>query len=178
MPGSLPPFTGATIAIVDRGEMASGRTPFALGAALRTPRIAQKSLLIEISKHLERQAIGAGESAVVLATFQDASFFTPATSARYAHLVARAAFVGVLGEGMPSQPIPGVRGCLLTPTDPLVGEWNITVVGPHFAATLVARGLGDGGPDNERRFEMVLSHDRALAIRVALTLMSRVWPDP
>lgn len=33
------------------------------------------------------------------------------------------------------------------------------------------------GPYSERRFEFVLSHDRELAIGVALALMSRVWPD-
>ena len=77
---------------------------------------------------------------------------------------------------MPPGPLPGIRGCVLDPADPLVGEWEIVVVGPHFAATLVARELGDSGPDIERRFEFVLSHDRELAIQVALALMSRVWP--
>jgi len=29
-----------------------------------------------------------------------------------------------------------------------------------------------------RRFEFILSHDRELSIRVAASLMSRVWPEP
>jgi DICT domain-containing protein len=78
---------------------------------------------------------------------------------------------------MPPEPLPGVRGCVLDHADPLIGEWDIVVVGPHFTATLVARDLGDTGPDNDRRFEFVLSHERELAISVALTLMSRVWPN-
>ena len=119
-----------------------------------------------------------GESTVVLATFQDASFFTKATRSRYGKLESHAAFVGALGQGMPPEPLPGVRGCVLDPSDPLVGEWDIVVVGPHFAATLVARDLGDTGPDNDRRFEFVLSHNRELAIQVAVVLMSRVWPGP
>ena len=114
----------------------------------------------------------------MLATFQDAEFFTTATGRRYQRLARRAAFVGALGLNMPAAPLPGVRGCVLAPGDPLVGEWDIAVVGPHYAAVLVARDLGDAGPDRQRRFEFLLSHDRSLAIRVALTLMTRVWPEP
>jgi DICT domain-containing protein len=130
-----------------------------------------------MSKHLERQALSAGESAVVLATFQNASFFTPATRRRYERLLAQTAFVGVLGEGMPPEPLPGIRGCLLAPDDPLVQEWDVVVVGPHFTATLVARDLHDSGPDTDRRFDFILSHDRDLAIRIALAMMARVWPS-
>jgi EAL domain-containing protein (putative c-di-GMP-specific phosphodiesterase class I) len=176
LPLPLPQFKGTPIAVNHREELVPRRTPFALGSALKSPRPVRKALLIEISKHLERQAMVAGESAVILSTFQDASFFTPLTRGRYEKLVTRAAFVGALAENMPAEPLPGVRGCVLDVDDPLIGEWDITVVGPHFAATLVARDLGDDGPDAERRFEFVLSHERNLAIQVALALMWRVWP--
>lgn len=176
LPAPGPAFTGTPLPIAHRGDLVPTETPFSLGAALRPPRRSRKALLVEISKHLEREAMTSGESTVVLATFQDASFFTPTTSRRYATLAANAAFVGALGEGMPPEPLPGIRGCVLEPTDPLVGEWDIVVVGPHFAVTLVARDLGDSGPDRDRRFEFVLSHQRELAIKVALALMSRVWP--
>ena len=176
LPEPLAEFTGSSLRIADRGDRVPTQAPFTLGAALRTPRRSRKALLIEISKHLERQAMAAGESSVVLATFQDASFFTTATRRRYAQLASRAALVCVLGVGMPAEPLPGVRGCVLDPADPLVGEWDIVVIGPHFAATLVARDLGDTGPDNDRRFEFVLSHNRELAVQVAFGLMSRVLP--
>jgi EAL domain-containing protein (putative c-di-GMP-specific phosphodiesterase class I) len=179
-PAALPEipaeFNGSRLRIADRGDPVSKKAPFALGAAVRPPRRSRKALLIEISKHLERQAMIAGGSTVVLATFQDASFFTQATRRRYAQLASQAALVGALGQGMPPEPLPGVRGCVLDPSDPLVGEWDIVVVGPHFTATLVARDLGDTGPDNDRRFEFVLSHNQELAIQVAFVLMSRVWP--
>jgi EAL domain-containing protein (putative c-di-GMP-specific phosphodiesterase class I) len=179
LPGALPGFAGMPVAIAaDRADPAALVSPFALGCAVRPPRAARKALLIEVSKHLERQAMRAGESAVILSTFQDASFFTTATRERYSRLVERAAFVGVLAEGMPAEPLPGVRGCVLDPDDALKGEWDIAVVGPHFAASLVARDLGDDGPDGERRFEFVLSHDRTLAIQVAAALLARVWPRP
>jgi EAL domain-containing protein (putative c-di-GMP-specific phosphodiesterase class I) len=158
-------------------HVVSEPSPFALGARKIALRQGPKTLLIEISKHLERQAMRSGESAVVLASFQDASFFTPDTRIRYARLVESAAFVGALGSGMPSDPMPGVRGGHLDVSDPVIGEWDIAVVGPHFAATLLARDLGDNGPDGDRRFKFLLSHDRELAIAVATSLISRIAPE-
>jgi hypothetical protein len=38
----------------------------------------------------------------------------------------------------------------------------------------VARDLGEAGPDTQRRFDFVLSHDRDLAISVATALISRI----
>ncbi|MDQ2756963.1 MAG: hypothetical protein M3Y71_10430, partial [Actinomycetota bacterium] len=48
------------------------------------------------------------------------------------------------------------------------------VIGPHFGAALVARDLGDTGPDETRRFTYVLTHDRDVAVAVAAALISRV----
>jgi len=178
LPSLLPAFRGQPVQIVPRGDQLPDSTPFELAAASRTPRAAVKPLLIEVSKQLEAQARHAGESAVLLAAFQHADFFTPATRRRYADLARHTSFVGALGEQMPPEPLPGVRGAVLAAGDPLRGEWDIAVLGPHFAATLVARDLGDTGPDAQRRFEFVLSHDRELTIAVAHSLMSRIWPEP
>lgn len=161
-----------------RRDGSADPSPFELAAAQRPVRDADKRLLIELSKQLEAQAHAAGDSAVVLSAFQHASFFTPATRRRYAGLAQSCSFVAALGEGMPPEPLPGLRGAVIAPGDPLLGEWDIAVLGPHFAATLVARDLGDTGPDMQRRFEFILSHDRELTIRVAASLMARVWPEP
>jgi diguanylate cyclase (GGDEF)-like protein/PAS domain S-box-containing protein len=177
LPEQLPEFRGSPVTIVDRPRPEPLDSPYQLAATI-APRSARKSLLIEVSKHLERQAMRAGEATVVLATFQDVSFFTPATQRRYTRLARSAAFVGALGKDMPAQPLPGVRGGVISAFDPLVGEWDIAVIGPHFAATLVARDLGDDGADADRRFEFVLSHDRELAIAVASSLMTRIAPQP
>ena len=177
LPAGLPPFHGSSVTIVARTDQNPLDSPYDLARTI-APRSARKSLLIEVSKHLERQAIRSGEATVVLSTFQDASFFTPSTRRRYAKLARSAAFVGALGHGMPPEPLPGVRGGVITEFDPLIGEWDIAVVGPHFAATLVARDLGDDGPDAERRFEFILSHDRELAIAVASSLMTRISAKP
>ena len=178
LPAVLPPYAAGPVRILARGDQIPALSPFALAASVRTPRAAVKPLLIEISKQLEAQARNAGEAAVVLAAFQHARFFTSPTRRRYEELAATTAFVAALGEDMPPEPLPGVRGAVLHPDDPVRGEWDVVVLGPHFAATLVARDLGDDGPDAGRRFEFVLSHDRELTVAVANALMSRVWPEP
>ncbi|SDR74351.1 PAS domain S-box-containing protein/diguanylate cyclase (GGDEF) domain-containing protein [Nocardioides scoriae] len=174
----LPPFTGRPVVILKHDSHEPHPSPFEHVAASRTARQAVKPLLIEVSKQLEAQARHAGDSAVVLSSFQSAQFFTTDTIRRYTDLAEHTAFVGALGEGMSPEPCPGVRGAVLEDDDPVRGEWDIAVLGPHFSATLVARDLGDDGPDRNRRFEFVLSHDRELTIAVANSLMSRIWPEP
>jgi len=179
LPTPLPTFSAAApLPVVPRRPGSDDPSPFDLAAAQRPVRAADKRLLIEISKQLEAQAYAADDSAIVLAAFQDVAFFTPATRRRYAGLVRSCSFVAALGEGMPAEPLPGLRGAVIGPGDPLRGEWDIAVLGPHFAACLVARDLGDTGPDMTRRFEFILSHDREVTIGVAASLMSRVWPEP
>lgn len=175
LPQPLPPFTGTPVQVPRRVQGDPFGSPFGLvEAAGRTTRTATKPLLIELSKHLERQALSAGEAAVVVSTFQQAAMFTPATQRRYRRLVESAAFVGVLGEDISAEPIPGVRGGHLTPGDPLLEEWDVAVIGPHYAATLIARDLGGHLTDTNRQFAFMLSHDRELVVAVASLLMDRI----
>src|SRR5262249_33674054 len=83
--------------------------------------------------------------------FQEAPFFTAETAARYAGLAEDAAFVAALGVGLSPEPEHGVRGVALDAAEPLRGEWDVTVLSPHFAAAFVARDLGDGGPARRPR---------------------------
>ena len=108
-----------------------------------------------------------GQTCVVAATFQEAKHFTVATTQRYRDLVERTGFVCALGEGLSPEPAPGVRGANLSPDDPVRGEWDVVVVGPHFAAALLARDLGDTGPDMQRTFDDALTYDRDTVIRAA-----------
>jgi diguanylate cyclase (GGDEF)-like protein/PAS domain S-box-containing protein len=139
-------------------------------------RRSPKSLLIELSKQLEREAMRLGDTCVVAATFQEARHFTPATTQRYRDLVERTGFVCALGEGLPAEPLPGVRGAALDPADPVRGEWDLVVLGPHFSVALLARDLGDAGPDLERTFEFALTYERDTVVRAAHGLLSRVAP--
>jgi diguanylate cyclase (GGDEF)-like protein/PAS domain S-box-containing protein len=139
-------------------------------------RRSAKSLLIELSKQLEREAMRLGETCVVAATFQEARHFTPSTIQRYRDLVERTGFVCALGEDLPVEPLPGVRGAALDPADPVRGEWDVVVLSPHFSAALLAHDLGDGGPDLERTFEYALTYDRDTVIAAAHALLTRVVP--
>jgi EAL domain-containing protein (putative c-di-GMP-specific phosphodiesterase class I) len=149
-------------------------SPVALVQSRRGLTIGRKDVLLSVSQALEAQALDLGAHAVVVAAFQDAAHFTAATSRRYERLAAQVAFIAALGAGMDEHPAPGVRGAALASGDVLHGEWDIAVIGPHYAGALVARDLGDAGPDRERRFEFVLTFDRELVVDVVATLIARV----
>jgi EAL domain-containing protein (putative c-di-GMP-specific phosphodiesterase class I) len=150
------------------------RTPFEIVSEKRPLRRADKDLLLELSLSIERQTSNQGSAAVVISSFQEASYFTPETAGRYARLAEDAALVAALGVGMDAEPAPGVRGIHLSSDEALRGEWNVTVLGPHFGAAFVARDLGDDGPDRDRRFDFALTHDRELVTEVARSMMRRL----
>ncbi|WP_409332350.1 diguanylate cyclase domain-containing protein [Trujillonella humicola] len=151
-------------------------SPFACLPEGTPLRLAPKGLLIELSKQLEREAMRMGRTCVVAAAFQEARHFTPSTTQRYRDLVERTGFVCALGEGMPEEPLPGLRGTTLADGDPVRGEWDVTVLSPHFSAALLARDLGDTGPERERRFEYALTYDRDTVVRATSSLLARVAP--
>jgi len=175
-PAALPdrPTAGRPAAPLGISPRRVPESPVALVHAQRGLRTGRKDVLLSVSRALEAQARDLGAHAVVVASFQDGAHFTPATRERYRQLGSEAAFVAALGVGMDPEPAPGVRGADLEPDDVLRGEWDIAVLGPHFAGALVARDLGDAGPDWDRRFEFVLTFDRELVIDVAAALIARV----
>jgi EAL domain-containing protein (putative c-di-GMP-specific phosphodiesterase class I) len=178
-PGPLPspvPDPLRPIPIFER-RMSEAPTPFRSIEGLRPRRRGTKRLLLEISRELERQAETLGQNAVLISTFQQARHFTRGQGDLNQGLARELAFVGALGEGIPPDPVPGVRGATIDSYDPLVNEWDIVVVSPHFAAAFTALDLGDrGGADMDRRFDFQLTHDRDLAVRAARSLMSRIEP--
>ncbi|WP_298992848.1 diguanylate cyclase domain-containing protein [uncultured Pseudokineococcus sp.] len=176
-PGPAPAFEVGELVLPPRaGVDLAATSPFALLQAHHELRRSPKALLIELSKQLEREALRLGETAVVASTFQEAKHFTPATAARYRDLVERTGFVCALGEGLPAEPIAGLRGATLAADDAVRGEWDVVVLGPHFSAALLARDLGDTGPDAQRMFEYALTYERATVVDAARCLLSRVAP--
>jgi EAL domain-containing protein (putative c-di-GMP-specific phosphodiesterase class I) len=146
-------------------------------AAARPVERTTKRLLLPTSRFLEARASREPEPPVVLSTFQAARHFTPDTARRYARLASEASFVGAVAADLGDQPVPGVRGAALAPDDPVRGEWDVLVTTPHFAAALVARDLGDDGPDGDRRFDYVVTYDRELVLAAARSLLARIVPD-
>ncbi len=77
----------------------------------------------------------------------------PTAARRYEELARRGPLVAV-GVGVPVEPVPGVRGADLHPDDDLADE----------------------GPDEDRRFEFVVTHDRPIVLAAARSLMDRLVP--
>ncbi len=176
-PGELRPARArpsSPIPAPARAPHAWPASPYEAVCEHRTVRRGNKRLLLALSRQIEEQASGLGSAAVVLSAFQEARFFTERTAARYAALSGQVALVGALGAGLSEQPARGVRGVALEHADPLRGEWGVTVIAPHFAIAFVARELGDGGADMDRRFDFAVTYERDLAVSAARALMARV----
>ncbi|WP_213009427.1 sensor domain-containing phosphodiesterase [Paractinoplanes toevensis] len=149
-------------------------TPYEMIGAGRQIRHAPKHLLVPLSKTLELTALQATVPPVLLAAFEHVQFFRPSTTRRFTELAAHLPFVAALGVDMPAEPAPGVRGSDLPVLDPLATEWTVVVLGAHTAAALMARDLGDTGPDADRQFEFVVSYDRALVTAAAHSMIGRL----
>jgi EAL domain-containing protein (putative c-di-GMP-specific phosphodiesterase class I) len=154
------------------------RSPVRLAHARRQPTIGRKDVLLSITRALEVQALELGGHAVIAATFQHRKHFNERNQIRYELLAQELALTVVLGHGISERPAPGVLGATLAPDDPLAGEWDVAVLGPHYAGALVARDLGDDGPDHERRFEFVVTFDRDLVTDIAACLIARLRVSP
>ena len=179
-PAALPhDLSGGPSALALTGaSLSSRRSPFEIAAASRPVRRACKRQLLAMSHHLEHEALGLGVKAAVFASFQHVRNFTAATRTRYAQLGTGTAFVGVFAQNMTPAPLRGVWGARLGEDDPLREEWDLAVVGPHFAAALVSRDLGDEGAEEDRRFDYVMTYDRDIVVEVARSLMSRLDRAP
>jgi EAL domain-containing protein (putative c-di-GMP-specific phosphodiesterase class I) len=163
---TLPPATVA----VERSV-----TPFGLlqreGIATA---VTTKRELLPVSQDIEMDAAEQPDPNILLGTFQSAERFTQETRERYARLAKGLAFVAAFGYGMAPSPAPGVVGAALVDREPLGEEWVVVSIGPHQTSALIARDLGDGGPDLDRRFEYALLSDRGIIERSARSLMLRI----
>jgi hypothetical protein len=142
-------------------------------------RQGNKQILHSMSKHLETQAHSLGETAVVLAIFEDAQFFGGATKDRYEELARATSFVGVMGAGMTAEPAPGVRGANIDGNDELFDQWGIAVISPHFAAAFVARpvrGSDRNVGDAQRQYDFALTYNREFVVETARNMMSKITP--
>jgi hypothetical protein len=146
---------------------------------MQSIRQGNKPILHSMSKHLETQARSLGETAVVLAIFEDVQFFAGATKARYEKLADETSFVGVMGPGMPPEPAPGVRGANIDGNDELFDQWGIAVISPHFAAAFVARpvrGSDRNVADIDRQYDFALTYNREFVVETARNMMSKITP--
>jgi EAL domain-containing protein (putative c-di-GMP-specific phosphodiesterase class I) len=174
-PGSLGVLTSPSHSRLasHRPQIPAPKSPFSLlkPSVLRT---APKGLLLDISHHIENQALALETPPVVLGAFQHARYFTPQTARRYSRLAGRCHLVAALGVDLPAEPVPGVRGASLRADDTLGFEWVVVVIGTHYAGALIAQDMGDAGPDRDRRFAFSLTHDHETVLGAARSLLTRV----
>lgn len=171
----------STSLILPASRPAGGLVPESPFACLRPSarlRRAPKRLLVEMSKHLEREAMRLGPACLVVSAFQDVRHLTPATRRRYEALADQVGLVCALGRGIGAQPLPGVRGADLPEGDAVGGEWDLVVLSPHFAGALLARDRGDDVSDPERSFDYALTFDRETVVRAAHALLTRLSAVP
>ncbi|MDQ6805811.1 MAG: EAL domain-containing protein [Actinomycetota bacterium] len=177
-PGPLPDLnledleTGPRL-VVARQPL-SDHTPMEAIEDLTPLAVSPKADLFAISRAMERRALDTTEPCVILSAFQSSDRFTPASARLYTKLASRSAFVAVFGHGMSNEPAPGVRGANLPDNHRLTGEWDVIVVGPHYAGALIAHDLGDQGPDMQRRFRFAVVTNRNLVLHAARALMLKM----
>jgi EAL domain-containing protein (putative c-di-GMP-specific phosphodiesterase class I) len=174
-PGALPesvPPPRDPIPLRQRPEPIEEGTPFEVLARTHEPRITAKDMLLHICDHLEDDAAHQ-RGCLVLSCFQHARFFSPAKRSKYARLAAQNAYTSVLAGG--AEPIrePRYDVAPIAPASHLVREWDLIVLNANYAAAFVARDLGDSGPDLERRFEFVYTHDRIAVVRAATAFIEQ-----
>jgi EAL domain-containing protein (putative c-di-GMP-specific phosphodiesterase class I) len=164
-PGPLPasvPAPRHVIPLRQRPERLAGGTPFEVLSEKSTPQRAAKSHLLHISQHLEELALRLSEPCLILAGFQKAAFFSEAKRLRYTTLAEANALTVVLADDVATDSSPCLHVGPLRPGSRMSDEWVVIVMGLHHAAAFVAKDCRDFGPDSQRRFDFVYTHDRAL----------------
>ncbi len=152
------------------------RSPYQFVSAHRETRVATKRFITAISRELEGVARVMGPTGLLLSTFQHARYFDQSSRQAYSEIADDIALVGVIGQQVPRQPESGVLGCSISAGDPLADEWIVCEISPHYCAALVAKDMGDTGPDADRRFSFYLTYDSELVAGVARRLIERVVP--
>jgi EAL domain-containing protein (putative c-di-GMP-specific phosphodiesterase class I) len=153
-----------------------GRTPFEVLSATHEAQRERKEHLVHISAHLEGEAGNGSHASVLLAGFQNKSFFGPTKKARYRELSSSNAMTIVLAQDLPYQSGPDYHVGPLPIGSRLGEEWVVIVLNLHYCAAFVARDCGDSGPDGQRRFDFIYTHDRAAVISAARSFIQELGP--
>lgn len=174
LPATLPACNSGLplAATVDQVALSS---PFAVASSEQDPRPATYSILERIARRLEEEMPNIGESAVLLASFDDVRPFEGEIKAAYERHGRRAALVAVAGAQIEMDPGKGVRGVHLDRNDLMLDQWVVIVLGPYFAGAMAARSLDAATPQGEK-FEYVLTYERDLVIEMAESFVARIAP--
>jgi EAL domain-containing protein (putative c-di-GMP-specific phosphodiesterase class I) len=149
-----------------------------LAADVPTTRIVRKQTVVELARHLGRIAIAAETPPIVLFTLKNDGAVQQVSRTFLSALAERSPLVAVFGEHLPAELGPRVRRVVLDHDDPLAHESAVLVLGPDTAAALIVRdrtypGCGPDS-DEDRRYEMSITFDRAHVTAVARSLLDRL----
>jgi EAL domain-containing protein (putative c-di-GMP-specific phosphodiesterase class I) len=137
--------------------------------------VARKDVVTAFSRHIEEQARQSVDHPIVLAALQRADNLAAGSRQIYQELATTSPLVAVFGRDVPADLGGGVRGVELQPDDPLCEEWVVVTIGAHTASALVARQIDDPASHvGNRRFEFLITSDRALVTAAARSLLARV----
>ncbi|MGP8207514.1 MAG: EAL domain-containing protein [Acidimicrobiales bacterium] len=176
-PGLLPPelhVPTAVIPLVQGAPVLERATPFEIISGRHPTTITNKRLLLAFSRQVEDQVDTNGPPALLLETFEAGSGGDPRTQARLHQLAHRAAFLAVVGGDIATIDAPTVRTTAARSVDPIGSEWNVIVLGPHYAVAVAARGLDEPSAGPDRRYEYAVTHDRDLIVRAAVVVWGRL----
>ncbi|MDQ6875999.1 MAG: EAL domain-containing protein [Actinomycetota bacterium] len=150
------------------------RTPFDLASGRRPVRHGTLPLLAAISRELERQAAQGHRTSLLISSFPEADQSTARLDTVYEELAANLAFVAAVSVGLSPKSSPGLR---IRDDDPLLGTWNVVVIGAHFAAMLAARETGHAELRAEQEYDFVFTYNRDVIVECAQALMLRIAMD-
>jgi EAL domain-containing protein (putative c-di-GMP-specific phosphodiesterase class I) len=138
-------------------------------------RVARKQIVTAFSPHIEQQARHSVDHPMVLAALPRTEGFSEGSRYLYQELAKMSPLVVVFGHDLAADLGVGVRGVALPADDPLRDEWAVVALGADTCRALVARPVTDS-PDHfgERRFEFLVTTDRALVTKAARDLLARV----
>jgi EAL domain-containing protein (putative c-di-GMP-specific phosphodiesterase class I) len=180
-PGPLPTSSAVPRSIfpmLPKPNMSSDATPFQIISEVQPYAIAEKRYLSALGHYLEDQADANGPRALLLISYQLNHRVSEDDRVRLTRLINRSAFTAILGPTMAPFDSSNVRATKIRAGDSLAREWNVIVLGSHYAGALAARDLRDSGPEDERRYEYVITHDRDLILASARSLLRRIGQRP
>ena len=180
-PGPLPPervLPTSVFPFVQCLPEVDRRSPFEILTERTRPTVTEKRFLAPFTHHIEEQVDTNGPPALLLETFEPGAAQLPEAQLRLRAMQARAAFLAVLGTGAegPAPDGPNSRYATVDPNDPVAGEWNTIVLGPHHAVGVTARPLEAASAGESRRYEYAITHDREVIVRAAAALWQRLPP--
>lgn len=157
-------------------------SPYVALSRLVPPRTSAKRALLSLSRSIEARALASAPDAELWVSLQHARFHSGRTRRLHEALAAAGVTVRVYGVGVRDGRLgpPTLRCHDVSEFSPLASEWDVLLVTPDAGLGLVAQEVdpsavgplvqGPAVADLDRRFDWVVSEDRADVVYAAASL--------